>query len=203
MQAGLDESNTNVGYLCGRYFALICFLQYKAISKNSNELKYYKLACQYPQKAFSMLNPKLEGAYLNKVKAAHYWRAQRDEILNKFTTGIPAKLSLEEQAAFMLGFSHQNLKLFEKKEKEDTNNTQKTINSSSFKGHYDFNLVFDIQKCNPYVIPDESDPPRPYQNQKPDYVTDMAIKRRYRNHIDDIYEPIENKKANNLDEKEN
>ena len=119
MTTALNTETTNIGYICGRYFAFICRVQMAAMKKNTIESKYYKMASTSPLKAFSLLNPKVESAYIDRSSAPNYWRKKRDEILAKMPPYIPKTLTMEEQAAFMLGFSHQNADFFNKNEVTD------------------------------------------------------------------------------------
>ena len=124
MTAALDKNTTNIGYVCGRYFAFICMAQKSAIKKSTLESKYYKLASTAPMKAFALLNPKVEAAYIERTKNPSFWRKIRDDILEKMPSNMPKTLTIEEQAAFMLGFSHQNADFFNKNDSANNNNEQ-------------------------------------------------------------------------------
>jgi hypothetical protein len=118
MSEGLDTSCAIPAYVCGRLMAEFESLQ-KASSEgeiNSSVLdRYFALASTYPSVAF----PKIENLaqkHLRKLrrdkgKVAYAIDARLQELHNKLQPteagAYPAKLSLEGQGLFALGYYHQ------------------------------------------------------------------------------------------------
>ena len=59
--------------------------------------------------------------------------------------------------------------------------------NNTIKNRYEFMLLLEAEMCNPNGDPDAGNLPRQDQESELGYITDVAIKRRCRNYIDDAY----------------
>jgi CRISPR-associated protein Csd1 len=118
MSEALDPNLNHPAYLCGRLLALYDGLQYQA-HQGQGELnatisdRYYSMASTYPQLAFPKLT-ELGLKYIRKLGskdrrgAAVNIQKEIQEIHGRLTGSVfPARLSLEEQGRFAIGFHHQ------------------------------------------------------------------------------------------------
>ena len=109
MKKELDEQNESKAYLCGRLFALICLLQYKA--HNGKEVnssirdRFFTSASSNPSRAMSILLTKYVPVYQKKTKGA-YTKAIT-EITARIGCHFPEKLTLTERGEFALGYYYQ------------------------------------------------------------------------------------------------
>lgn len=111
---GLDLDNTDPPYLCGRLLALLDQAARLATSANNALVdRSYAAASTMPLVTFTRLL-RLHRSHLDKLKRDNPGAAFRidttvTEIMSGFggTTGIPATLSIAEQARFALGLYHQ------------------------------------------------------------------------------------------------
>ena len=115
----LNESSTYAPYLLGRLFAVLEGLQ-QAANPGINATirdRYFNSACATPAVAFPQLI-KLAQAHLKKlpVQGRVYFDKQIESILVHITSDYPARLSLQDQGVFQLGYYHQTQKRYEKKE---------------------------------------------------------------------------------------
>lgn len=120
----MDPCNTNTGYLLGRLMALLEKLQRDALGDVNATIvdRYFKRAATTPQSVFSHL---LKGANSHQKKlkqvnarAAGFYRREIDALLDKLSpeSGLPMRLSLEDQALFLLGYHHQRHALWTKRD---------------------------------------------------------------------------------------
>ncbi|MBQ2953602.1 MAG: type I-C CRISPR-associated protein Cas8c/Csd1 [Clostridia bacterium] len=119
----LNEDTNYQPYLLGRLFAVLEALQEKAnpgINATIRD-KYFSSASATPAIVFPTLI-RLAQAHLKKLDAG--WRIHFDkqlgEIISRMDASYPARLSLQDQGVFQLGYYHQTQKRFTKK--EDVNN---------------------------------------------------------------------------------
>jgi CRISPR-associated protein Csd1 len=113
---GLDASSTEAAYLCGRLFALLEAIQYRALGTTNSTVvtRYYAIASTRPVAAFSSM---LRGAqaHLAKLRRTPEKRgayvqlnARLQELLEQFPdTVFPTTLDLQQQCRFHLGYYHQ------------------------------------------------------------------------------------------------
>ena len=108
MKKELDEQNESKAYLCGRLFALICQLQYKAHDgKDVNSYirdRFFASASSNPSRAMSILLTKYVPVYQKKTKGAY------TKVITEIATRIehfPEKLTLTERGEFALGYYYQ------------------------------------------------------------------------------------------------
>ena len=116
IKMGLDVERTNVGYLLGRWLAVIEKMQ-KDKLKNVNcsiKDKYFKMLGSTPLVVFAQANRESQ-VYKCSLKLTKLY----DEILSKIEGNVPKRLTMEEQGEFVLGYSHQRSNLYTKKEYEE------------------------------------------------------------------------------------
>lgn len=110
--AGLDKARTDPAYVCGRMLAIIDRIQWQALGNvNASVIdKFFGSASSNPGLTFPIL---LRGAqfHLNKLardKPGIRVNLQRAlEETSALIDGFPARLNLQEQGLFALGFYHQ------------------------------------------------------------------------------------------------
>lgn len=115
---GLDPHNTNAPYVLGRLFAVYEALQVRAATAGGGTApnttfadKHFAGAISSPRLVLSA-GARQSAAWLGKLRRSgrdFYFRRQIDEItdlLGPDTLG-PVRVSLEEQAQFVLGYHHQ------------------------------------------------------------------------------------------------
>lgn len=119
----LDKENTNLGYLCGRLFAVLDKIQYAANGQNSIRTSYMNAASVTPTIVFGRILS-LSNAHITKLKKekpglAFMFESMKTEIMDKISAvGFPAHLDLQDQGRFFVGYYHQ---MNDKKE-TDTDN---------------------------------------------------------------------------------
>ena len=109
MKEELDERNESKAYLCGRLFALICQLQYKAQEKevnNSIKDRFFVSASNTPGRVMGILIPHYVTIYQKKAKSKYFTKAIT-EITTRIGQHFPDKLTLVERGEFALGFYYQ------------------------------------------------------------------------------------------------
>ena len=108
MKKELDEQNESKAYLCGRLFALICQLQYKAHEgkevNSSIRDRFFTSASSNPSRAMSILLTKYVPIYQKKTKGAY--TKSITEIASRIEH-FPEKLTLTERGEFALGYYYQ------------------------------------------------------------------------------------------------
>jgi len=108
MKATLDESNTSVAYLCGRLFAVIESMQWKAIGNVNNGVKerYFAAAASQPS-ILGILLTKNVPIYQHKIGG--YLAKELNEIAGKISEvgSFPQRFSTIEQGEFALGYYFQ------------------------------------------------------------------------------------------------
>ena len=108
MKKELDEQNESKAYLCGRLFALICQLQYKAHEgkevNSSIRDRFFTSASSNPSRAMSILLTKYVPIYQKKKKGAY--TKSITEIASRIEH-FPEKLTLTERGEFALGYYYQ------------------------------------------------------------------------------------------------
>jgi CRISPR-associated protein Csd1 len=119
----MDPENSRPGYLLGRLMAVLEKLQQESMGDvNSSVIdRFFSSASATPRSVFTRL---LKGARHHARKAARDGKrgVRRletliDEIADCFSPdkgGLPARLSLEEQGLFVLGYHQQRHALFQK-----------------------------------------------------------------------------------------
>lgn len=118
----LNET-TNVPYLLGRLFSVLEAVQ-KAANPGINTTikdRYFNAACATPGMSFPTLL-RLSQKHLRKLNdglATHYDKQITELMAQLPESGFPARLSLPDQGKFTIGYYHQTLKRYVKKNEEE------------------------------------------------------------------------------------
>ncbi|MCW3062669.1 MAG: CRISPR-associated protein Cas8c/Csd1, subtype [Capsulimonas sp.] len=109
----LDHGREDAPYLCGRLFAELEAIQRAALGPINTTMidRYFGAASTTPSKVLSSLVAHANKAHLPKIRKtrlpAYLAMQERLEQILKPMTAFPKTLTLENQAAFILGFYHQ------------------------------------------------------------------------------------------------
>lgn len=117
----LNEETTYPPYLLGRLFAVLEALQEKANPGINTTIRdrYFSSACATPAIVFPTLL-RLAQAHLKKLNAGNriYFDKQIGSLIGAMQSSYPARLSLQDQGVFQIGYYHQTQQRFTKKEEE-------------------------------------------------------------------------------------
>jgi len=126
----LNESYTHPAYVLGRLFAVLEDLQVEAakpIKLNSTiKDRYFTSASANPASVFPTLL-RLAHHHIEKSKYGYVSDSRIKELLNMLEAKpFPARLTLEEQGVFVLGYYHQRAAFYTKKDDngEEANQTE-------------------------------------------------------------------------------
>lgn len=119
IKMGLDSTNTNQAYLCGRLFAVLEHIQQAAANGALNRTikdAYFSSACVRPSTVFPKLIM-LAQNHLAKIEGGYkvYLSKLIGEITSLINGDFPQTLPLDEQGKFIIGYYHQNKALYTKK----------------------------------------------------------------------------------------
>ena len=125
----LDPNQTNKAYLAGRLFALFESIQQCALGGNLNRTirdAYYGTASTTPRTIFGRLDA-LSKVHLSKLRKekpglAILKEKQLEEIYNLIPGGtpeMPTHFSLDDQSIFAVGYYHQRVEAWRKKEETE------------------------------------------------------------------------------------
>ncbi len=125
IQVELNEKTNYEPYLLGRLFSLLEGLQMEANPSITATIKdkYFNSACATPAVVFPRLIS-LSQAHAKKIRnskpgtAIHYNR-QIGDLMSRMTDSYPARLNLQDQGVFQLGYFHQTQKRYMKKEEKE------------------------------------------------------------------------------------
>ena len=111
MTTGLNPDHTDPAYLCGRLFAVLAYIQYKALGDVGAGVvqRYYAAASATPALVLGRLIRTAQ-FHLSKIDDGKVRRGldkRLGEIWDKFTDRVPTTLTLEQQTLFALGYYHQ------------------------------------------------------------------------------------------------
>lgn len=123
----IDKENTNQGYLCGRLFATLEYLQERSSNGvNSIRGRYMNAASATPSAVFAtILNLSVHHAEKLDKGGQIFFEQLKSEIIDKISAkGFPAHLSLQDQGRFMVGYYQQRQEFYTKKEKTEDNNVE-------------------------------------------------------------------------------
>ena len=116
MKSTLDETNTSVAYLCGRLFAVVESMQWKAMGNVNSGIKerYFAAAALQPAYILGQLLTKNVTIYQRKIGG--YLANELNEIAGKISENgsFPQRFSAIEQGEFALGY------YFQRNHKKDT-----------------------------------------------------------------------------------
>jgi CRISPR-associated protein Csd1 len=117
----LDKENTNQGYLCGRLFATLEYLQERANNIHSIRERYMNAASATPSVVFAtLLN--LSTHHVEKLDRGGqiFFENLKGEIIEKISDkGFPAHLDLNDQGRFFVGYYHQRQAFYTKSNKDN------------------------------------------------------------------------------------
>ena len=107
LTVSLDPDNTNPGYRLGRLFALLEYIQKKAMGDINATIRdrFYGSASATPSAVFPTLI-KLSMNHLGKIETSGWYEKQMGEIIDGIGD-FPPHLSLEDQGRFAIGYYHQ------------------------------------------------------------------------------------------------
>jgi len=121
LTVSLNEESNYTPYVMGRLFSVLEALQ-EAANPGINATirdKYFNSACATPAVIFPMLL-KLSNSHMRKLEKKYqvYYSQQITRLMGKLDAEklFPARLSQEEQGAFIIGYYHQTQKRYQKKE---------------------------------------------------------------------------------------
>ena len=119
----LNEQSTNPAYLLGRLFAVLEKAQAEAIGNVNASIKdrYFTSACASPRNVFPILL-RLSQHHIAKAEYGHTSDRRIQDILNLLEVErnpIPARLTLDEQGVFILGYYHQRADFYKPKDKKE------------------------------------------------------------------------------------
>lgn len=119
----LDEQNNNIGYLCGRLFAVLVAIQKAANEKETLVDNYMNAAVSTPSTVFPVVL-KLSLHHSKKLGASSlplkiHFEKLKKSIMGKFENNeFPKTLSLDDQGRFFIGYYHQQYCRNEEEKKE-------------------------------------------------------------------------------------
>lgn len=118
IKVSLDIENKDVGYLCGRLFAVLERVQETALKDVNTTIvdRFYGSASSTPMLVFGKLID-LSNHHLSKIPdSVVFFRKAIGEIMDKMpASGFPSHLSLDEQSRFAIGYYHQKQEFFKSK----------------------------------------------------------------------------------------
>ena len=121
LQVALNKESTNVPYNLGRLFAILENIQSAANPGINTTIKdrYFNSASATPGQVFPVLI-NLSQKHLSKIGGGLQVTLNRDlsEILDKLGENFPARLNLQQQGSFQLGYYHQRQQRFQGKKEE-------------------------------------------------------------------------------------
>ena len=137
LDMALDKQNDNIAYLAGRLFAVFEQVQRAALGKGVNATirdRFYDSASTRPNTVmgplFRLSNHHLSKLYKDMPGLAVFFDKLLNEITELITTkekAFPATFSLDEQSLFAVGYYHQKVYTYNKKEEEDADNPTEEI----------------------------------------------------------------------------
>jgi CRISPR-associated protein Csd1 len=114
----IDKENQNQGYVCGRLFATLEYLQERSNGIHSVRDRYMNAASATPSAVFpTLLNLSVHHAEKLEKGGQIYFEQLKSEIISKISPdGFPAHLDLQDQGRFFVGYYHQRQEFYTKKE---------------------------------------------------------------------------------------
>jgi CRISPR-associated protein Csd1 len=123
----LNEQATTPAYVLGRLFAVLEKAQQEAIGDVNASIKdrYFTSACASPASVFPVLL-RLSQHHISKAEYGRHLDGRIQDILGLLDiqkNPIPARLTLDEQGVFVLGYYHQRAAFYAKRQ-DDNAGTQ-------------------------------------------------------------------------------
>lgn len=121
----LDKSNKNVGYVCGRLFATLEYLQKKSSGIDSIRQRYLNAASTTPAAVFgNLMNLSVHHEEKLNEPSVIFFRKLKNEIIDMLSAdGFPTHLDIQNQGRFFVGYHHQMAEFY-KSNKEDEDNVE-------------------------------------------------------------------------------
>jgi len=124
----LNEQSTIPAYLLGRLFAVLEKVQLEAIGDVNASVKdrYFTSACASPRTVFPTLL-RLSQHWISKAEYGYASDNRIEKIMNLLDVEknpIPARLSLDEQGVFVLGYYHQRAAFYVKNSNNPAETTE-------------------------------------------------------------------------------
>lgn len=115
----LNEETDYIPYVLGRLFAVLEDIQKSAINKENLRDRYFNAASSTPAVVFPQLI-KLSNSHMRVLGRENKGlqvkkEKELEQLFDKIHSNFPARLSLEDQGIFMIGYYHQVQKFYEKK----------------------------------------------------------------------------------------
>ncbi len=119
----LNEETEEISYVLGRLFAVLEDIQKSAIGKETVRERYFNAASATPAIIFPQML-KLANSHLRVLARENKGlqvvkEKELTELVGRIHSNLPARLSLEDQGIFMIGYYHQVQKRYEKKDKQE------------------------------------------------------------------------------------
>ena len=113
----INRENTNIGYLCGRLFAVLEKEQEEANNSSNIGERYLNAASTTPSSVFAtLLNLNIHHEEKLEKPAQIRFSKLKGEIIDKLYDGeFPSHLNLEDQGRFMVGYYQQRQEFYKKK----------------------------------------------------------------------------------------
>ncbi len=119
LQMSLNDSFSHPAYVLGRLFAVLEKAQLEAQGGKLNATikdRYFTTACASPASVFPILL-RLSQHHIEKAEYGYVLDRQIQELVDMLAAKpFPAHLSLDEQGLFILGYYHQKVAFYNKKE---------------------------------------------------------------------------------------
>ena len=121
----LDKSNKNIGYVCGRLFATLEYLQKKSSGIDSIRQRYLNAASTTPAAVFgNLMNLSVHHEEKLSEPSVIFFRKLKNEIIDMLSAdGFPTHLDIQNQGRFFVGYHHQMAEFY-KSNKEDEDNVE-------------------------------------------------------------------------------
>lgn len=121
MMVAINENMADAAYVMGEIFAVLEKIQQEANPGINTTIRdrYFNSACTTPAMVFPILF-RLKNSHIRKMETEGkriYYEKMITELMGRLD-GFPARLSLENQGKFMLGYYHQVQKFYTKKEEK-------------------------------------------------------------------------------------
>ncbi|MFI3299557.1 MAG: type I-C CRISPR-associated protein Cas8c/Csd1 [Rikenellaceae bacterium] len=121
----MDKENKNQGYLCGRLFATLEYLQDRT-GASTIRSRYMTAASATPASVFAtLLNLSVHHSEKLDKGSQIFFENIKAEIISAISPeGFPAHLDIQDQGRFMVGYYHQRQVFYTAKEKPTETNEQ-------------------------------------------------------------------------------
>ena len=117
----LNDQSDYLPYVLGRLFSVLESIQRSASPGINTTIKnrYFNAASATPALVFpTLIN--LAQKHLNKLEGglAAYYEKRLAELHSRITQTLPARMTLDEQSAFQIGYYHETQNRYAKKEEK-------------------------------------------------------------------------------------